>query len=85
VSFDAFYNGMPYDCRLVGVEFPHDGARPLLQFVHPERCVYLLGAEDRGLSKAALARCQSIVYIPSKMCLNVAVAGSVIIYDRIVK
>lgn len=82
VSFDEFYSNLPFDCQLVGVEFPHDGAQPLPQFIHPERCVYLLGAEDHGLSKQALAKCHKLVYIPSLFCMNVAVAGSILMYDR---
>ena len=42
----------------------------------------LLGAEDHGLSKAALARCQHLVQLPGRASLNVAVAGSIVLYDR---
>ena len=49
---------------------------------HPERAAYLLGAEDHGLSPAVLAMCHRIVVLPGRHCLNVAVAGSLILYDR---
>lgn len=81
-TFDAFYANLPYDCQLIGVEFPHDKAKPLPGFSHPERAVYLLGAEDSGLSKKALEKCHRIVSIPCDYCLNVAVAGSLVMYDR---
>lgn len=81
-TFDDFYANLPHDCQLIGVEFPHEKARPLPEFVHPERCVYLLGAEDHGLSKRAMEKCHRFVFIPSLMCLNVSVAGSLIMYDR---
>lgn len=84
-TFDEFYASMPFDCQLIGVEFPHEAAKPLPAFHHPRRCVYLLGAEDHGLSKQAIERCHKLVYIPSERCLNVAVAGSIIMYDRSVR
>lgn len=84
-TFDDFYANLPHDCQLVGVEFPHEKAKPLPQFCHPERCVYLLGAEDHGLTARALERCHRVVHIPSTMCLNVAAAGSIVMYDRGVK
>ena len=81
-GLDELYAALPYDCQLVGVEFPHAGARELSRFTHPDRCVYLLGAEDTGLSQKALRRCHHIVYIEGSVCLNVAAAGSIIMYDR---
>lgn len=81
-TLDDLYATLPCDAQLVGVEFPHDGARELSRFTHPDRCVYLLGAEDTGLSQRAINRCHHIVYIEGDVCLNVAAAGSVIMYDR---
>lgn len=75
------YAHLPHDCMLVGVEITED-AQPLPDFAHPERAVYLLGAEDHGLSTEAVGRCHRIVVIPSIRCLNVAVAGSILMYDR---
>lgn len=85
LTFDEFYGHLPHDCRLIGLEFPHPTARSLAGFHHPERAVYLLGAEDSGLTQKAKDKCHHIVYIESKMCLNVAVAGSIVLYDRCAK
>ena len=74
----------PFDCPLIGVEQVAQ-SRPLPTFRHPERAVYLLGAEDTGLPDAVIDRCHSIVEIPSDRCLNVAVAGSIVLYDRLAK
>ncbi len=52
------------------------------EFKHPERCVYLLGAEDIGLSKDAIDKCHKLVQLPGDYCMNVAVAGSIMMYDR---
>lgn len=80
-TFVEFYNAIPYDARLVGIELD-ERALMLPKFHHPERCVYLLGAEDHGLSKDALSKCHSIVQLPGKFSMNVSVAGSIIMYDR---
>lgn len=80
-TLDAFIAALPYSCPLVGVEM---GGRPLTGFAHPERAIYLLGAEDGGIPQAALARCHHIVSLPSvrTASYNVAVAGSLVMYDR---
>jgi tRNA (guanosine-2'-O-)-methyltransferase len=74
----------PYDCPLIGVELD-PRARMLADFTHPERACYLLGAEDHGLTAEALNRCHHIIQLPGKLCLNVATAGSIVLYDRWVK
>lgn len=83
-SFDAFFAALPYDARLVGVEI-EDRAVSLTTYAHPARCVYLLGAEDHGLTAEAQRRCHDLVVIPSTRCLNVAVAGAIVMYDRATK
>jgi tRNA G18 (ribose-2'-O)-methylase SpoU len=83
-TFEQFYSAMPYDAQLVGIELD-ELATPSDQFTHPHRCVYLLGAEDTGLTKEAIAKCHHIVQLPGSYCMNVAVAGSLIMYDRFSK
>ena len=83
-TFEEFYKNIPYDCRLVGIELT-DISTPISEFKHPERCIYLLGAEDSGLSKEAIEKCHELVVLPGDICLNVSVAGSLAIYDRISK
>lgn len=56
-----------------------------MQFKHPERCIYLLGAEDAGLSRKALEMCYLLVQLPGDHCMNVSVAGSIMMYDRLIK
>ena len=84
-DFDDFVdNGIPRGCQLIGTEIT-DNSQKLPKFVHPKRCIYLLGAEDNGIHQKAQEACQYIVEIPTQMCLNVATAGSVLMYDRIAK
>lgn len=83
-TFEDFYKNMPYSCMLVGIEIDPK-AEVLKDFIHPERCIYLLGAEDHGLTKKATEKCHKLIQIPSIKCLNVSVAGSIIMYDRMIK
>ena len=75
---------MPHDCRLVGVEMEEE-AVPLKEYVHFERSIYLLGAEDNGLSQEALKICHDLVVLPGERSLNVSTAGSIVLYDRVSK
>lgn len=83
-DFDSFFASIPKGCRLVGVEL-HERSKPIKNYIHPERAVYLLGAEDGGLSGKAIKRCHEMIQIPGKHCLNVSTAGSIVIYDRMHK
>ena len=80
-NWEDFINHIPYDCPIVGIEIT-DKAKPLERFTHPERAIYLLGKEDGSLSSKALSGCKYIVRFTSKYCLNVASAGTVVLYDR---
>lgn len=85
-DLDAFSVGVPLDCCVVGVDCDNGKPRSLTGFSHPERTIYLLGAEDHGLSDDALGMCRALVEIPgASMCLNVATAGSIVLYDRMAK
>lgn len=81
-DFDDFYEHMPYDCQLIGVELSKD-AIDLATFRHPERAIYLLGAEDHGLPPSVLERCQHVLQLQGDYCLNVAIAGSIALYHRV--
>lgn len=82
-DFADMYEHLPYNCQLIGVELI-ETSESLPTFTHPERAIYLLGAEDHGLSKEALSKCHKVIQIPTlkPYSLNVAVAGSLIMYDR---
>lgn len=85
-DFDQCYEHLPYGCQLIGVELA-ERAVALPKFQHPERAVYLLGAEDHGLTNKAIESCHHIIQIPcvKSFSMNVAVAGSLIMYDRLTK
>ena len=83
-DLDDFADHRPYDTPVVGVELTDD-AEPLERFTHPRRAVYLLGPEDGSLSKAALSVCTHVVKVDTAYCLNQAMAGTVVLYDRHMK
>ncbi len=45
----------------------------------------MLGPERSGLSPALLARCRHVVRIPTRFSLNLAVAGALVLYDRLIQ
>lgn len=80
-TFEQFNESRPFDCQLIGVE-QSEASVDISYFNHPQRAIYLLGAEDHGLPEKILEECQAVIHIPTDRCLNVAVAGSIIMYDR---
>jgi len=72
---------LPRGCTLVGVEFD-EGATDLPSFHHPSAAAYVFGPERGSLSPALTARCRHLVKIPTKFCVNVGVAGAIVMYDR---
>lgn len=74
---------LPRGCALVGVEL-RDDAVELPVFRHPRCAAYVLGRERGSLSEALVARCDHLVKIPTKFCINVAAAGVVVLYDRLI-
>ena len=73
---------LPQGCKLVGVELLDD-AIDLPSFRHPLRAAYVLGPEKGSLSDAMLKRCDYTVKIPTSFCVNVAMAGAIVMYDRV--
>ena len=74
---------LPRGCRLVGVELLEDAVE-LPSFRHPPQAAYVLGAERASLSPALLERCDIVVRIPTRFCVNLAVAGALVMYDRMI-
>lgn len=83
-DFNDFNQHLPHNCQLIGVELM-PGETPIAEFKHPKQACYLLGAEDHGLTKDAIENCQEIIYLPGERSLNVSIAGSIVLYDRVSK
>lgn len=80
-NWEAFVASRPFDCLLVGIELSAR-SRPLASYTHPERAVYLLGAEDDGLPPMVLAQCNHVVQLPGSRSVNVACAGTTVLMHR---
>lgn len=79
---DASELRLPVGCELVGVELLDD-AVDLPSFRHPPAAAYILGPERGSLSPEIQALCDFTVKIPMKFCVNVGVAGAIVMYDRL--
>lgn len=73
---------LPHGCQLVGVELTDDAVE-LPRFRHPTAAAYVLGRERGDLTPEMLARCHHVVKIPTRFCLNVSLAGALVMYDRV--
>ena len=73
---------LPDRCELVGIELL-DEAAELPSFRHPQMAAYVLGPERGSLSPEILERCSFTVKIPTKFCVNLGVAGAIVMYDRV--
>jgi tRNA G18 (ribose-2'-O)-methylase SpoU len=73
---------LPKGCVLVGVELTEDAVE-LPSFRHPMSAAYVLGREKGDLSPEMIAKCAHVVKIPTRFCVNVSVAGALVMYDRV--
>ena len=73
---------LPKGCSLVGVELTDD-AIELPSFRHPTQAAYVMGPERGELSPAMAEQCAFVVKIPTRFCVNVGIAGAIVMYDRI--
>jgi tRNA G18 (ribose-2'-O)-methylase SpoU len=83
-SFENFRSSLPYSCRLVGIE-QDKKAIPIKEYEHHSRAIYLLGSEDNGLPKDIKEQCHELIQLPGDSSMNVAVAGSLVVFDRVNK
>lgn len=72
---------LPVGCALVGIELVDDAVE-LPSFRHPRAAAYVLGPERGSVSPELLARCDHVVKIPTRFCINLALAGALVMYDR---
>lgn len=72
---------LPEGCQLVGIELT-DESIELPSFRHPTRAAYVLGPEMGDLSPEIQEKCDHVIKVPMKFCVNVGVAGAITMYDR---
>ena len=74
-----FLAHIPIGCEIIVVEC--DG-EDIKDFKHPERAIYLLGGEDRNAPQIPNTK---RVSFPTSHCVNMAMASTLISYDRFIK
>lgn len=84
-DFEIFRKSIPRDTEVIGVELD-ERAENITTFIHPQRAIYILGAEDVGIPETLINKCDRVIKIPfNKNSFNVAVCGSIVLYDRFLK
>lgn len=73
-------SALPANALIVRVEV--GGSLSLPMFRHPARAIYVFGGEDRSVPEIEGA---VNVQIPTQHCLNLSVAASLVMYDRVLK
>ena len=83
-DWSDFATWAPRGAQWVAIEM---GGTPLDEFEHPHDAIYVLGSEDAGLPRAVLDACHHTVSLTATnyASFNVAVAGSIVLYDRLAK
>jgi tRNA(Leu) C34 or U34 (ribose-2'-O)-methylase TrmL len=83
-DWNAFVESSPRSAVWVVIEM---GGVPLSEFQHPRNAIYILGSEDHGVPKNVLRACREVVSLEAETysSYNVAVAGSIVLYDRMIK
>jgi len=81
-DYNDFISHLPKDSILINVE-KTDKSIALEKVSHPERAIYLLGNEGYGIPAKYLGH--PTTHITTEVCLNVATAGSIVLYDRAMK
>lgn len=81
---DRPFDRFPAGTVPVAIEVKPD-AEHLFEFEHPENALYVFGPEDGSIPSVFLRHCHRHVVIPSRHCLNLAVAVGTVLYDRTMK
>jgi len=62
-----------------------EGAIPLPNFEHPDNAMYLFGPEDGTIKQQVINKADSVVYVPTIGCMNLAASVNVVLYDKLAK
>lgn len=81
---DGILSSLAENMRVVCVELA-EGATLLTEFEHPENALYIFGPEDGSIPQSVIDRADSVVYIPTEGCMNLAATVNVVLYDRLSK
>ena len=74
----------PDRSKIVCIELV-EGATSLTEYQHPDDAFYIFGPEDGTIDQAVIDQADTVVYIPTVGCLNLAATVNVVLYDRLLK
>jgi tRNA(Leu) C34 or U34 (ribose-2'-O)-methylase TrmL len=74
----------PEGANIVVIELAED-AESLANFQHPDNAFYIFGPEDGTVKQKVVNNADSVVYIPTRGCLNLAATVNIVLYDRLAK
>lgn len=80
----SLLENIPEKAKIVCVELV-EGATPLPEYQHPGNVIYIFGPEDGTISQDVIDRADSVVYVPTIGCMNLAATVNVVLYDRLAK
>jgi len=83
-SIPSFADNAFDNAHIVCVEFA-ENAIALPEFTHPQNALYIFGPEDGNITQEIINIADSVVYIPTHGCMNLAATVNVVLYDRIAK
>jgi len=75
---------LPTNTKIICVDLV-EGAIPLPHFEHPVQALYIFGPEDGTISQTVINNADSVVYVPTVGCMNLAASVNVLLYDRLAK
>ena len=84
LQVDDMLSALPQGMQIVCVELA-EGAMSLPEFQHPQHALYVFGPEDGSIPQAIIHAADSVVYIPTIGCMNLAATVNVVLYDRLAK
>lgn len=82
--YGSLLDFIPHDCVPVAVEMTSN-ARDIREYTHPESAFYIFGPEDGSIRRETLEKCRDVLYVPTELCLNLAVCVATVLYDRALK
>jgi tRNA(Leu) C34 or U34 (ribose-2'-O)-methylase TrmL len=80
----CFIESAPENAKIVVIELA-ENAISLADFQHPENAFYIFGPEDGTVKQSVVNKADSVVYIPTIGCLNLAATVNIVLYDRLAK
>ena len=81
---DDLLENIPNESKIVCVELV-ENATLLHEFKHPDNACYIFGPEDGTIGQEVIDKADTVVYIPTIGCMNLAATVNVVLYDRSAK